>query len=144
MEAVKKEYEKKFSAYLTVMAEEKAEEYLAQISASAVLDEARFLYVYMDYGGEMDFRAEAERVTGFIRERKQFLDEVWLNDAPVCQVSFLNRRGEELYRLGVIQGETIYELPQGNGSFAGWKRGEEFLNGRLAVTEDLTVPGVWE
>lgn len=144
VEAVKNEYEKKFSAYLTVMAEEKAEEYLDRISASAVLDEARFLYVYMDYGGEMDFRAEAERVTDFIRERKQFLDEVWLNDAPVCQVSFLDKRGEELYRLGVIQGETVYELPEEHESFVGWKIGEELLTGPLTVTEDLTVSGVWE
>lgn len=144
VEAVKKEYEKKFSGYLTVMTEKKAEEYLSQISASAVLDQARFYYVYMDYSGEMDYRVEAEQVKSFIRDRKQFLDEIWLKKVPVCQVSFLDDEGTELYRLGVIEGETVKELPQEDGSFVGWKMGDELLAGPLEVTENLTVSGVWE
>ena len=67
-----------------------------------------------------------------------------MNDAHVCQVSFLDKKGEELYRLGVIQGETVYELPEEHESFVGWKIGEELLTGPLTVTEDLTVSGVWE
>lgn len=150
VQTVKKEYREKFSGLLPVMAEKRAQEYLDWIEASAVLDQARFAHVYQEYEGETDYRAEAERVTGFILERKQFLDEVWLGDAPLRLVHFLNAQGEEWHRYGVIAGERMGELPWEEDmdglSFSHWEiQGSETpCTGYTVVREDMTLVGVWE
>lgn len=149
VEMVKKEYEEKFSGYLTEMADVKADEYLAQIEAAAVPDRARFTHVYLTFGEEaLDYRAQAEAVKQFIRERKAFLDEVWLADAEVRMVRFLNEEGDIIYCFGVKKGECIEELPvqeEDGRKFLGWGTdAREFLTTQTPVTEDMTVYPVWE
>lgn len=150
VQAVKEEYKKKFCDYLTVMAEEKIEEYLTQIRKSSVLDQARFAYVYREYGGDLDFQADADRVAEFILERKEFLDQIWLENEPVIKVHFLDQNGVEIHRFGVIKGECIGNLPwetEVNGrQFAGWRieGTENFFAAETPVTKELTVVGVWE
>lgn len=156
VEMVKKEYREKFSDYLTVMADEKADEYLAQIEASAVLDQARFGHVYrtLEENQNIPFDTEnyklhAQSVKQFIRERKAFLDKVWLEDAPVCMVHFRNDDGSGNRCLGVISGECIEELPSESQTgmlLAGWQieGTDTFLTTETPITEEMTVRAVWE
>lgn len=156
VEMVKKEYREKFSDYLSVMAEEKADEYLAQIEAAAVLDQARFGHVYrtLDENQNIPFDTEnyklhAQYVKQFIRERKAFLDKVWLENAPVCMVHFQESDGTGNRCFGVISGECIERLPvetQPGMQFAGWKieGTETLLTTETPITEDITVRPVWE
>jgi Listeria-Bacteroides repeat domain (List_Bact_rpt). len=105
----------------------------------------------------LDYKAQAEMVRQFIRERKAFLDEVWLEDARICKVEFI---GEELEdgtpdtsRSGrcfmVKAGECIQELPEESRegrTFLGWRIGsaQEMLTTGTPVMEDMTVYAVWE
>lgn len=156
VEMVKKEYREKFSDYLTVMADEKADEYLAQIEASAVLDQARFGHVYrtLDENQKIPFDTEnyklhAQNVKQFIRERKAFLDKVWLEDAEICMVHFQDADGNGNRCIGVISGECIEMLPsesQMGMQLAGWQieGTETFLTTEMPITEEITVKAVWE
>lgn len=150
VDAVKKEYREKFSDYLGVMVEQKADEYLEQIEEAAVPDRARFEQVYLTFGEEaLDYKAQAEYVKQFIRERKNFLDEIWLEDAQVHMVHFLNEEGNGIRCLGVKDGECIGTLPDGEGQkgeFAGWKieGSDEFLTEDMPITGEMTVRGIWK
>ena len=150
VEMVKKEYREKFSDYLTEMAEEKAGEYLQQIEDSAVLDRARFSHVYLGFGEDaLDYKAQAEAVRQFIRERKAFLDEVWLEDAGICMVHFKDEDGGGNRSIGVIKGECIQEFPMDEWEtreFLGWKieGTEEYLTLQMPITEEMTVYAVWK
>ena len=145
VEAVKREYEEKFSDYLTVMYEEKIDEYLEQIEDAAVLDRARFAHIYQNMGKyAMDYRREAEKLRTYIREHKAFLDEVWLEDAEICKVHFKNEAGEGNRCFGVKAGECLQGLPddEKNGMvFLGWKieGTEEYLTTETPIWEEMTV-----
>lgn len=145
MEAVKREYREKFSDYLALMADQKADEYLERIEAAAVLDRARFAHVYSGYGASaMDYRAQAGYVKEFIRERKAFLDEIWLQDAPVYMVHFQDENGEGNRCLGVRAGECIQRLPEGRmdaAEFGGWVITDtgRMLTTQTPVTREITV-----
>ena len=146
VEAVKREYEEKFADYLTVMYEEKIDEYLAQIEDAAVLDRARFAYIYQGYGKYApDYRREAEKVRTYIREHKAFLDEVWLEDAEICMVHFKNEAGEGNRCFAVKAGECLQALPEEDEKegmiFLGWKIGgtEEYLTTETPIWEEMTV-----
>ncbi len=156
VEMVKKEYREKFSDYLTEMSEIKADEYLAQIEASAILDQARFGHVYrtLDENLNIPFQTDnyiqhVQAIKQFIRERKAFLDEVWIENAPICMVHFKDAEGSGNRCVGVISGECIEQLPavEGDGlQFLGWKieESEEFLTTQTPVTEEMTVYAVWQ
>ena len=156
VEMVKKEYREKSSDYLSVMAEEKADEYLAQIEAAAVLDQARFGHVYRTLAENQNipfdtenYKLHAQYVKQFIRERKAFLDKVWLEDAPLCMVHFQESDGTGNRCFGVISGECIERLPvetQPGMQFAGWKieGTETLLTTETPITEDIVVRPVWE
>ena len=141
VETVKQEYKEKFANYLTVMYEEKIDEYLEQIEDSAVLDRARFAHVYRDFGEDaLDYRAQAEDVRVYIREHKAFLDEVWLEDAEVCMVHFRNEDGGGNRSLGVKTGECLQALPDDE------KEGMDFLGWKIEGTEEYltTETPIWE
>lgn len=150
VETVKKEYREKFADYLSEMAERKIDEYLAKIEAAAVPDRVRFAHVYDSLGeGALDYKAQAEMVREFIRERKAFLDEVWLEDAEICMVRFLQEEGEVSRCFGVKAGECIQELPDENGkgrNFFGWRIAgtQEMLTPDTVITQDMDAYVVWE
>ncbi len=149
VEAVKKEYKEKFSNYLEQMGSEKADEYLAEIGDSAALDLERFSYIYRDYGSDLDYLSAAQSIKQFILERKQFFDSVWLQDASVCQIHFLEEDGREIRDLGVIQGESIVNLPEEispGEEFVGWQieGTEELLTEQTVITRDMTVIALWK
>lgn len=148
VEAVKREYKEKFADYLTVMSEEKIDEYLSQIEDAALLDRARFGHDYQYQGiveNAMDYRGQAEQVRTYIREHKAFLDEVWLEDAEVCKVQLKNEDGKGNYWcFGVKAGECLQALPvdaKDGMVFLGWKieGTEEYLTTETPIWENTTV-----
>lgn len=144
VDAVKSEYRKKFSDYLT-NADAQIDEYIGQIRQSYVLDWARFEHVYRSLEFEkMTLDEHVDYMKEFIRERKEFLDEVWLEDAPICLVRFLDENGSGNRSVGVIQGECIQTLPVPDTSgraFTGWQivGTDEFLTVDTSITEDMEV-----
>lgn len=149
VEAVKREYEEKFADYLTVMSEEKIDEYLEQIEDAAVLDKARFAHVYRDFGEDaLDYRAQAEQVRTYICGHKAFLDEVWLENAAVCMVHFKDADGGGNRCFGVKAGECLQALPEDEKEemvFLGWKieGTEEYLTTETPIWEETTVYAVY-
>lgn len=156
VEMVKKEYREKFSDYLTEMSETKVDEYLAQIESSATLDQARFGHVYRTLDENLDipfqtenYKQHAQAIKQFIRERKAFLDEVWIENAPICMVHFKDAEGSGNRCVGVISGECIEQLPtteEDGLQFLGWKieDTEEFLTTQTPITEEMTVYAAWQ
>lgn len=150
VEAVKREYKEKFADYLTVMYEEKIDEYLEQIEDAAVLDRARFAHVYQGFGKyALDYRREAEKVRTYIHEHKAFLDEVWLEDAEICMVHFKDEDGGGNRCFGVKAGECLRALPEDEWDdmvFLGWKieGTEEYLTTETPIWEEMTVYEVFE
>ena len=138
------------------MSETKVDEYLAQIEASAILDQARFGHVYRTLDENLDipfqtdnYKQHAQAIKPFIRERKTFLDEVWIEDAPICMVHFKDAEGSGNRCVGVISGECIEQLPTAEGDglqFLGWKMEdtEEFLTTEMPITEEMTVYATWQ
>ncbi len=149
VEMVKREYANGFSDYLQTMADEKIDAYLEQIDAATILDRARFGHVYREFGEEaLDYKAQAEKVRQFIRERKIFLDKVWLENAPVCKVYFRNGQEEKDRCLGVIKGSCIQELPteiREGMVFQGWRKNGavQYLTTETPIEEDMTVYSVF-
>lgn len=150
VEMVKKEYRKKFADYLSEMTEVKADEYLEQIEEAAAPDRARFAHVYRGFGEEaLDYKMQAEAVKQFIRERKAFLDEVWLEDAVIYMVHMKDEDGNGNRCFGVKEGECIRELPaeeQEGRIFLGWtiEGTQEVLTPQMPIMEEVTVYAAWE
>lgn len=108
---VKRNYEEKFSDYLGVMASEKIDEYLSSISDSALLDNARYSYIYkeLDYvENSLDYIGLAKSIRQFIQERKDFLDEVWIENKNVVNLHFYENSNRTV---GIIEGETLQNFP---------------------------------
>jgi len=108
---VKRNYEEKFSDYLGVMASEKIDEYLSSISDSALLDNARYSYIYkeLDYvENPLDYIGLAKSIRQFIQERKDFLDEVWIENKNVVNLHFYENSNRTV---GIIEGETLQNFP---------------------------------
>lgn len=150
VEAVKSEYKKKFSDYLSVIVEEKIDEYARQISDAVVTDWARFQHVYRGEGYDvMDFSEHVEYVRTFIQERKAFLDEVWIENAPICIVQFQDEDGTGERSVGIIAGECMQTLPAAGDAdreFAGWRIAgtDEFFTTQTPVTQDMAVVSTWK
>ena len=147
VEMVKKEYREKFSDYLSIMAEEKADEYLAHIMDSIRLDKVRFGYIWED---SPDYLEQVERVKRFILERKAFLDDIWVNDERVCMVRFLDENKEGTRCFGVKAGECVNIFPdhywEEGLHFLGWQiEGSDlYLTPEMPVCEDIAVYCAYE
>ena len=148
VEMVKKEYEEKFSGYLLTMAEEKIDEYVSLITDSNALDMIR---CYGDYMSNTDsvgveWESDVEVIRSFILDRKEFLDRIWIDDEPICTVTFVDDEGSLLYFLAVIEGECLESLPPGSADSdkytqATWviEGTDEYLTTGTSIYEDMTV-----
>lgn len=148
-----------FSEYAEEVYESKIDDYFAEIEDSARLDRVRweqFCYGCLDW--EEVNRDRIEYLKKFISERKIFLDEVWLEGAEICKVTFEEKTMCRRHTsLGVIKGETVIPIaPEEMGYMSagvcleGWydvETGELFdpskpierdimLKGRLKKVED--------
>ena len=87
----------------------------------------------------------ADSVRTFLKERKDFLDRVWLEDEPICVVTVT---GEILWRnpcIGVIRGESLKLMPASR-AFKGkenwhWEDDAtgEWIDGDTPIDRDITL-----
>lgn len=143
-EAVKECYRDFFSDYMTRIVDERITEYASEIYASADMDEIRWKEIY----GELPSYGERSYpIKDFLMQRKEFLDEVWLQETEVCNVHFVAPEWERDTYMGVIKGECLMAIPmqeKGEESdgiiFDGWytEDGEEF-DMNQPIYEDVTV-----
>lgn len=143
---VKNNYKEFFSDYMYTIANEKIDEYIALISASAKLDNTRFHYVYEGYkyvDDPLDYVSIAESIRTFILERKNFLDQAWIDEEEIIFIHFRLKEGDNNNRtVGVISGETLQNFPT-NDNIAYWKNeetGEPFTLDTPATEEITLVP----
>lgn len=138
-------YQAFFSDYLQTVQEQKIDEYVSEIYASANMDRVRWKEIY----GEVDYTGEIWTIRDFLSGRKAFLDEAWIERKELCTVHFLAEEyGQEMY-VSVIQGETFESLPigepgdrDGNRVFDGWYTADGRLyDGTEPVLKDITVYG---
>lgn len=142
--AVKECYRDFFSDYITRIVDEKIVEYASEIYASADMDAIRWKEIY---GEVCPYGERSYPIKDFLMQRKEFLDEIWLNDAEICTVHFVAPEWIRDTYMGVIKGESLEAIPmqeKGEESdgiiFDGWytEDGEEFDMNK-PIYEDVTV-----
>lgn len=143
-DAVSECYEEFFSDYIVKVVEDKTVEYASEMYASADMDVIRWKEIYGDVApyGERSYP-----VKDFLMQRKEFLDEVWLQQKETCTVHFVAPEWSRDTYMSVIKGEKFIAIPmqekgkESNGRiFDGWytEDGEEF-DMTQSLYEDVTV-----
>lgn len=138
-------YEEFFSDYIPLIGEEKIDEYVSEIYASADMDRIRWKEIYGE--GSIDWGQEVQPIRTFLTERKEFLDEIWIDGKELCTVHFI---AEEYCRdtyVSVIKGESLQSVPIGDPGtrsgeriFDGWYTAEgELFDSAEPVCRDITV-----
>jgi hypothetical protein len=129
-DAVKECYQEFFSDYMETVVEDKITEYASQIYVSADMDTIRWKEIY---GEISDFGKRTYPIKEFLTQRKEFLDQVWLQDAEVKTVHFVAPQWERDTYMSVIKGECLEAIPvleEDNAAltFGGWytEDGKEF------------------
>lgn len=131
-----------FSDYMQEIVDEKIDEYAMEIQSSIPMDQIRWREAEDD---PFNYDYELKRIKEFLSERKQFLDEVWTEQAKVCTVTFVS--GTEEHYVSVIEGRTLEKLPGSEPGtvsegvmFDGWYTEEgEFFDAATPVSEDIIV-----
>ncbi|MCM1135855.1 MAG: CotH kinase family protein [Clostridium sp.] len=149
-EKVKEEYSKFFSDYLESLINEKIDVYAEEIRQSAEMDQIRWETTYKNRGAiHTDYQVNIGSIKNFLRERKSFLDKVWLEDAEICNIQFVDDYQNRNNWIGVIKGESLGTI-QANESptaiFVGWfhKDTLEELNLAEPVMEDAVYKAKWK
>lgn len=138
-------YQAFFSDYFQTIQESKIEEYVSEIYVSANMDRVRWKEIY----GEVNFSGEIWRIRDFLSARKEFLDEVWIEQKELCTVHFIAEEYHKDMYVSVIRGERIERLPIGKPGhmdadrmFDGWYTEDgELFDGAAPILEDMTVYG---
>lgn len=143
-DAVSECYEEFFSDYITEVVENKTIEYASEMYASAEMDVVRWKQIY---GEVAPYGERSYPIKDFLMQRKEFLDEVWLQRKEMCTVHFVAPEWSRDTYMSVIKGEKLTAIPmqeKGQESagriFDGWytEDGEEF-DMTQPLYEDVTV-----
>lgn len=150
--ALKQRYRDFYSDYLVYMADEKIARLETLIEDSAKLDSIRYSHIYSEaeYKGDADnYQDIAEDIRRFVRERKVFLDKIWIEEAKIEYIHF-RYDGEEGDRtVAVLSGACLQNYPEVDTGFktlSYWvneKSGEKFTLD-TPVTTEITVVPVWK
>ena len=117
-ESVTNCYETEISSYLTQLAEQVLPEFTDTIAASAEMDRVRWQDQYLENNGGKESLGESIAfLSDYITDRKAFLDRVWIEKIPVCQVTLYI--DDVIYdTFSVFEGETLPEFPSPELSYA--------------------------
>lgn len=139
-------YREFFSDYMQEIVDEKIDEYASEILVSVEMDQIR----WKDEDDEpLDYDNEIEKIRNFLLARKQFLDEVWIEQKELCTIHFLAEAYQKDMYVSVIRGETLADMPigepgtmDGDKMFDGWYTEDgRFFDGVEPILEDITVYG---
>ena len=149
LEAVKMYYQDIYSDYLQELIDGKIDDYVNEIKGSVALDQIRWQKTYEFRGSQDgDFENVAAYIKEFIKERKAFLDEVWIDEAPCHTVYFKDGHNKRSTYLGVIEGETLQTVPDASvegATLEGWfyEDSMEAFDPNKPITQDITLVGKW-
>lgn len=115
------------------------------IKASLALENARWPGAKGRYASE---EANWDYIYWFLINRKEFLDEVWVQNVEYHEVVFLDASGSVCERYKIKHGEPIARIPHVvsyEGIFAGWRFGDRdwLLVEGMPILEDVTFHSVW-
>ncbi len=114
-------YAREISSYLTHLAQQTLPELAGTTAASAQMDRLRWQDQYRKNDGGQSLEESLAFLSDYITARRDFLDQVWIDERPFCQVTLYI--DETLYDvLTVFQGDTLPELPTPaySTNFQGW------------------------
>lgn len=139
-------YQEFFSDYMQRICDELIDTYASEMYASGEMDQIRWAGIY---GGETTLGQRVDVVRTFLRERKSFLDEVWIEGKEIHTVHFIAEDYSRDTYMSVVAGECLGELPIGEAGsvsdgliFDGWRTREgELFDGTEPLWEDITVYG---
>lgn len=80
-------------------------------AASAKMDQVRWEEQYVENGYSGDRITQIDFLKNYIAQRKDFLDQVWIEQTPVHQITLLIE-GTVYDTLYVLDGDTLPEFPQ--------------------------------
>lgn len=111
-------YEVEISPYLTQITEQILPELTDTIAASTEMDRVRWQDQYIENNsGNESLEESIAFLSDYITDRKAFLDRVWIEEEPVCQISLYI--DDVIYdTFSVFEGETLPEFPSPNLSYA--------------------------
>ena len=140
MAAVILYYAEYFKPYLEMKAEQKIRVDAEEISASVQMDRVRWEDRNAFWNGTFD--EGVEDFLTFIKERKQFLDDVWLNGKTYYRVNFVN--GDTIVKTTYVEaGKSIseavndgFKLSEEGKHFVGWY--DESLENEVDLDEEIT------
>ena len=115
------------------------------IKASLALESIRWPGAKGRYASE---EANWEYIYWFLTNRKDFLDEVWIQNVEYHEVVFLDSSGNICESYKIKHGEPITRIPHVvsyEGVFAGWRFGDRdwLLVEGMPILEDVTFYSEW-
>jgi hypothetical protein len=140
---VKECYEEFFSDYIDEVLAEKIPEYISQISASVKMEAVRWKEAYGEIGEE---EQRAGTVIDFLTQRREFLNQVWLEDAELATVHFVAAKTKRDTYMSVIRGECLEAAPPVDQDYQDEDEGDKWYTAdgeefdiTEPIIEDMTV-----
>lgn len=135
-----------FSDYMQRICDELIDTYASEMYASGEMDQIRWAGIY---GGKTTLGQRVDVIRTFLRERKLFLDELWIEGKKIHTVHFIAEDYSRDTYMSVVAGECPGALPIGEAGsvsdglvFEGWyTRDGELFDGTEPLWEDITVYG---
>lgn len=136
-------YKEKYSKMLEEYIADRIPKYAREIHSAADIDKIRW-----NAYSEECIDSETKYIINFLTERKEFLDDVWIEGTEYCNICVDTGVNRYIY-YSVLPGETIDELPILQGfdkmEFVGWYNRE---NGRPfyidePIYSDMEVYALW-
>lgn len=114
-----------------------------EISSAVQMDEIRWQI------SDANLISEVEHISSYMSQRVEFLNRIWIEKAPYCEVQADQGFGSHYAHYVVFPGETLPELPQFEDSvysqFVGWYYvdTDEPVDMTRPVTEDMEIYAKW-
>lgn len=139
-------YQNEISPYLPLLADEILPALDQIIAASAAMDHVRWEEEYIENGYGSERSEQIAFLSDYIKERKTFLDQAWIEQIPVHTITLLVE-GNVYETLYALNNDTLPEFPQVNYEYAqviGWVSADTgaLPDPKASVTADMTFQAV--
>lgn len=139
-------YQNEISPYLPLLAGEILSTLDEITAASAAMDQVRWEDQYIKNGYNGDRKEQITFLSDYITERKNFLDQAWINQVPVHKITLLIE-GNVYETLYALDNDTLPEFPQVPSEHAvvtAWVSTEDgsVPDPNMPVTRDMTFQAV--
>ena len=140
-EVVSSCYKDKISSHLMYISETILPELADTIAASAEMDRTRWQKQYLENDGGNTFKDSIAFLSDYITGRKAFLDRVWIEKEPFCQITlYIEDASYDIFT--VFEGEPLPEFPTPEityANFHGWVSEDgSFPDHTTPVYSDMT------